>query len=246
MRDYAQEKQRRVAFLRHALEESGAKGFVFGNSGGKDSALCGILCKAACERTVGIVLPCASKQNFGSDMQDGLKVAEAFGIETRTVDLTPVRSTLTAALGGEDTLAADALNNIAPRLRMTALYTVAANEKLLVVGTGNRCEAFLGYFTKWGDGAYDVNPIADLMVSEVYDFLRFLGAPQSIIDKAPSAGLYEGQTDEKEMGVSYAEVERYLKGQQTDARAREIIARYHARSEHKRRMPLCYSGDELL
>ena len=193
MRDYAQEKQRRVAFLRHALEESGAKGFVFGNSGGKDSAPVRILCKAACERTVGIVLPCASKQNFGSDMQDGLKVAEAFGIETRTVDLTPVRSALTGVLGGEDTLVADALNNIAPRLRMTALYTVAANEKLLVVGTGNRCEAFLGYFTKWGDGAYDVNPIADLMVSEIYDFLRSWVRRSPSLTRRPAPGSMKGR-----------------------------------------------------
>lgn len=246
MRDYALETQRRVAFLQNALKESGAKGFVLGNSGGKDSALAGILCKAACENTVGVILPCASKQNFGSDMADGLKVAEKFGIETRTVDLTDVRRALTERLGGEESLPSAALSNIAPRLRMTALYAIGAAENRLVVGTGNRCERYMGYFTKWGDGAFDVNPIADLYVSEIYEFLRYLGAPDSIIEKAPSAGLYEGQTDEKEMGVSYAAIEKYMRTGEAADHDRAVVERYHARSEHKRRMPDCFMGDEIL
>ena len=88
MRDYAKEFENRVAFIRDLLKSSGAKGVIYGNSGGKDSALVGILCKAACDNTVGIMMPCASKRNFGEDMSDGLAVAEQFNIETRTVDLT--------------------------------------------------------------------------------------------------------------------------------------------------------------
>ena len=88
MRDYAKEFENRVAFIRDLLKSSGTQGIIYGNSGGKDSALVGILCKAACDNTVGIIMPCASKRNFGEDMSDGLAVAEQFNIETRTVDLT--------------------------------------------------------------------------------------------------------------------------------------------------------------
>ncbi len=98
----------------------------------------------------------------------------------------------------------------------------------------------MGYFTKWGDGACDFNPIGDLTVGEVYDFLRYLNAPENIIKKAPSAGLFEGQTDEDEMGVSYAAIDKFvLTGEATD-KDRAIIERYHARSGHKMRMPPIY------
>ena len=121
---------------------------------------------------------------------------------------------------------------------MITLYAIAAAENRLVAGTGNRSEAYMGYFTKWGDGAYDFNPISDLTVQEIYEFLRYLGAPESIITKAPSAGLFEGQTDEAEMGVKYADIDRLLLTGQTDPAAKVIIDRYHNRSQHKRRMPL--------
>ncbi|MEG1633910.1 MAG: NAD(+) synthase [Oscillospiraceae bacterium] len=235
MRDYGEELKNRVDFIKHLTEESHADGIVFGNSGGKDSALVGILCKAACPNTVGIILPCASKRNFGEDRDDGVALAERFGIKTLTIDLTPVREAETAALSKAVSLNDAALLNIAPRLRMTTLYAYAAAENLLVAGTGNRSEIYMGYFTKWGDGGHDLNPIADLTVTEVYEFLRYLGAPEEIIRKAPSAGLFEGQTDEQEMGVTYAAIDRFLlTGEATDA-DRAIIERYHARSEHKRR-----------
>ena len=173
MRDYKLETEKRVAFLREKLADSGCKGFVFGNSGGKDSALVGILCKMACENTLGVLLPCATTQNYGSDTDDALRLAEQFGIESRTVDLTAVREAETAALAASGTeLNNSAVSNIAPRLRMTTLYAIAAAESRLVVGTGNRSEIYLGYFTKWGDGAADVNPIADLSVTEIFEFLE--------------------------------------------------------------------------
>lgn len=242
MRDYQKEFDGRVAFIRELLTQSGARGIVFGNSGGKDSALVGILCKAACDDTVGIIMPCASSRNFGSDTDDGNALAEQFGIETRTVDLTPVREAAAQAIGAATDINAASLANIAPRLRMTTLYTVAGSENRLVAGTGNRSETYMGYFTKWGDGAYDLNPIADLTVGEIYEFLDFLDAPASIREKAPSAGLFEGQTDEDEMGVTYAAIDRYiLTGEATDE-DRAIIERFHARSEHKRRPAATYPG----
>ena len=235
MRNYQEEYERRVAYIRAKLTEAHADGIVFGNSGGKDSALVGILCKAACNNTLGVIMPCASRQNYGQDRDDGNALAAQFGIETRVVDLTDVRRAELKALEGVTELNDMALTNIAPRLRMTTLYTIAAAENRIVAGTGNRSEIYMGYFTKWGDGASDFNPIADLCASEVFEFLRFLGAPASIVEKAPSAGLYEGQTDEKEMGVTYRAIDGYLLGGEADDEDKAIIDRYHSRSEHKRR-----------
>jgi len=234
MRDYAAEYEKRVVFIRDLVQKAGARGIVFGNSGGKDSALVGILCKAACSDTVGILMPCESKRNFGMDLDDGNEVAKQFQIETRMVDLTEQKKAAVKALSSVTTLNNAALVNINPRLRMLTVYAIAAAEGRLVAGTGNRSEAYMGYFTKWGDGAYDLNPIADLTVTEIYEFLRYLHAPKSIIEKAPSAGLFEGQTDEQEMGVTYAAIDRYLLTGEASEQDRAIIERFHARSEHKR------------
>ena len=236
MRDYQAEFENRVAYIRRKLAEAHADGVIFGNSGGKDSALAGILCKAACDNTVGVIMPCSSKRNYGEDAEDGRALAGQFGIETRVVDLTPVREAELKALEGAAVLNDMALTNIAPRLRMTTLYAIGAAENRLVAGTGNRSETYMGYFTKWGDGASDFNPIADLCATEVFAFLRFLNAPASIVEKAPSAGLFEGQTDEAEMGVTYAAIDNYLLHGEVNEHDRAIIDRYHSRSEHKRRL----------
>ena len=235
MRNYQEEFEKRVAYIRRKVAEAHADGIVFGNSGGKDSALVGILCKAACPNTLGVIMPCASSQNYGQDKDDGNALAGQFGIETRTVDLTAVREAELKALEGVAELSDMAVTNIAPRLRMTTLYAIAAAENRLVAGTGNRSEIYMGYFTKWGDGASDFNPIADLCAGEVFEFLRYLNAPLAIVSKAPSAGLYEGQTDEQEMGVSYAAIDSYINGGEIAEKDRAVIDRYHSRSEHKRR-----------
>ena len=234
MRDYEKEFQNRVAFIRRLLEESGKSGIVFGNSGGKDSALAGILCKAACANTLALIMPCGSQRGYGQDTKDACALAEQFNIDCRTVDLTPVRDEEITQLQKAATLNKTSLINLAPRLRMTTLYAVAAAEDRLVAGPGNRSEAYMGYFTKWGDGAYDFNAIADLTVTEIYEFLTYLKAPSAILLKAPSAGLFDGQTDESEMGVSYQAIDRYLLNGEADEKDLAIIRRYHAASEHKR------------
>ncbi len=244
MRNYEKELSERVKFIQDALRASGASGIIFGNSGGKDSALVSILCKKACDNTVGIQMPCCSKRNFESDMDDALEVARRFNITTRTFDLTAVRESMLSMFGTEVALNDAALANIAPRLRMTTLYTIAAAENRLVAGTGNRSERYMGYFTKHGDGAADFNPISDLTVTEIYEFLRYLGAPESIIEKAPSAGLFEGQTDEAEMGITYASIDNFLLNGTASEKDLEIMNRYHKRSEHKRR-PLLMFSDEF-
>ena len=231
MRNYEKEYIQRVQFIRYAVRESGADGIVYGNSGGKDSALVGILCKAACENTVGVIMPCTSVRNYDMDKRDGETVAAQYEIETRYADLTAVKAAEKAVLAGVTKLTDAAEANIAPRLRMATLYAIAASENRLVAGTGNRSEAYVGYFTKWGDGAHDFNPI---------EFLRWLKAPECVIEKAPSAGLFDGQTDEGEMGFTYKELDTYLGGGKIDDAVLEKIQRMHAKSEHKRRSILTF------
>ena len=176
---------------------------------------------------------CAYRQII--ETVDAETVAEKYEIETRTVDLTPVKEAEIASITDVTELNESALANMAPRIRMLTLYSVAAAENRLVAGTGNKSEAYVGYFTKWGDGAHDFNPIADLTVTEIYDFLRFLDAPKRIIEKAPSAALFDGQTDEEEMGVTYAELDSFLSGENIAEDKRKIIEHMHKLSEHKRK-----------
>lgn len=241
MRDYKKETEERVAFIKSKMEDAHATGLVFGNSGGKDSALVGILCKMATENVLAVAMPCSSKRNYGEDMDDAKRLAEDFDINMEVVDLSETRSNMISAIGMDITDAAKA--NIAPRLRMTALYSIAQTRNSLVVGTGNRSERYMGYFTKWGDGACDINPISDLTATEIFEFLRYLNAPEHIVTKAPSAGLFEGQTDESEMGVTYKAIDEYITTGNTDEASKAVIDRYHMISEHKRHMPVTYKED---
>lgn len=245
--DVANSVKSRVEWIKKTLFAAGASGVVYGNSGGKDCSLVSILCKMATDNVLGVIMPCQSKQNYGSDRDDALKVAARFGIEQIEVDLTATKEAFLQAVEGK--FAAPDLDarrvhmagiNVNPRLRMTALYAIAQSRNCLVAGTGNLDEATLGYFTKWGDGAYDFNPIADLTVGEVYEHLRYLGCPESVISKAPSAGLFAGQTDEAEMGIRYSDVDAYLKGESVPEETKTKIEKMRRASEHKRRMPLTY------
>ena len=240
MRDYKEEFDARVAYIKEIVKNAGAKGIVFGNSGGKDCALVGILCKAACENTVAIMMPCQSKRNYDEDMRDALDLCEKFNIEHIVVDLTAAKEALMSAIGEVQPVSDDASTNINPRLRMTVDYAVAQSRGALVAGTGNRSERYMGYFTKWGDGAFDFNPIADLTVTEVYEFLDYLNAPLNIRTKAPSAGLYEGQTDEAQLGVSYKNIDAVILGKECDPEAQPRIEHLHRVTEHKRRPAPAY------
>ena len=232
-RDYEIELQERVKFIQNIIKTSHVSGIVYGNSGGKDCALVSILCKKAIDNVVGIIMPCESSQNYGSDMEDARKVAEQFNIDNVVIDLTDTKKEILKSISSTCEVNKLASSNIAPRLRMTTLYTYAQANNLLVAGTGNACERYVGYFTKWGDGAHDFNPISDLTVSEIYEFLEYLDAPSSIISKKPSAGLYEGQTDEKEMNVTYSEIEDYINGNEIKKESKDIIERMHNNSLHK-------------
>ena len=243
MRDYKVETEKRVEYIKNLLKESHANGIIYGNSGGKDCTVVGILCTMACDNVLGVLMPCQSKRNYTEDIEDGLKAAKQHNIETVTVDLTKVKEAFVPEIEKVIPPSDLAKANMNPRLRMITLYTLAQTKNYLVAGTGNRSERYMGYFTKWGDGACDFNPLSDLTVKEVYEFLRYLDAPEEIIKKAPSAALFEGQTDEQEMGVTYENIDNYILTGKADEDAVEIIKKAHQRTEHKRRMPSLY-GEE--
>ncbi len=235
MKNFKLETEKRVKFIKELVENSKANGIVLGCSGGKDSALVAILCKMACDNTVGITLPCNVSQNFNQDMEDSKLLCEKFNIELKNVDLSAVKNEMVKAVSQVCDMTEMSSMNIAPRLRMATVYAVAGAENRLVAGTGNKSEAYVGYFTKWGDGAHDFNPIADLTVTEIFEFLRYLDAPLSIIEKKPSAALKEGQTDEGEMGVTYAELDKYITtGEIENLNSKAKIDALHNKSEHKR------------
>ena len=154
MRDYSVELEKRVEFIKHQLKISGANGIVYGNSGGKDCALVGILCKKACDNVLGIMMPCQSKRNYEEDTKDALAVAEKFNIKTVTVDLSDVKSTIVDEISKVQNITNQASANIAPRLRMTTVYTVGQSLGYLVAGTGNASETKMGYYTNTHEHLY--------------------------------------------------------------------------------------------
>ncbi|MEG1509171.1 MAG: NAD(+) synthase [Clostridia bacterium] len=232
------EIKQRVDWIKEVLKNAHANGVVVGNSGGKDCTLVEILCKKATENVLSVIMPCESKRNYEIDKRHALLVAEKYNIETIEVDITSTKQDLARKLEQfcPKQQVPMAYANMNPRLRMTTLYTIAQNKNYLVAGTGNLSEITMGYFTKWGDGGYDFNPIADMTATEVFAMLRYLQAPIEIIEKAPSAGLYEGQTDEKEMGVSYAEIDKFIRTGESEKQ--DVILKAFNRNQHKRVMPL--------
>ena len=214
-----------TTWLKDRVSAAGARGIVVGLSGGIDSAVViGLAARAIPGQVIGVLMPCHSDPQ---DEADGRLAADAFGVTAIRVDLGSTYDTLLGTLeqasaelppaqvaapsaADVDPKAALPLANLKPRLRMASLYYVANSLNYLVAGTGNRSELTIGYFTKYGDGGVDILPIGRLLKSEVQALARELGVPQPIIDKAPSAGLWLGQTDEAEMGFTYAELENYL------------------------------------
>ena len=237
-----------VSWLRERTAEAGARGFVFGLSGGIDSAVVARLCQLAVpSRVLGVLLPCYSNSR---DEEDARLVASAFHIPLARVDLGSAFDALTESLHHAikglpthvpvvDIKQQLPEANVKPRLRMTALYFIANSLNYLVAGTGNRSEITLGYYTKYGDGGVDLLPIGSLLKSEVRALARELGVPAPIIEKPPTAGLWVGQTDEAEMGFSYDTLEQYLEkgAPAVGAGIAQRIEQLRAASNHKREMP---------
>jgi len=225
-------------WIRAEITSGGGRGAVFGLSGGIDSAVVAALAKQAFpHHTLGVIMPCHSDPR---DADDGALVAHHYGIPSATVDLSPVYDLLVEQLAGSSSDLPEsrlATANLKPRLRMTTLYAFANQLGYRVLGTGNRSEIAVGYYTKYGDGGVDLLPLASLVKSEVRDLARSLGVPARIITKPPSAGLWADQTDESEMGLTYEELDAYLL---TGAASSAVTARVdamNAASEHKRTLP---------
>ncbi len=198
------------SFLAHQVEASGRKGVVLGLSGGVDSALVAKLCADAigAKRVLALALP---EGRGGKDLEDARAYAKDLGIRFDVIDIAPFLAAFEARLKSRR---ADrvACGNLRARTRMLLLYFIANSEDRVVVGTGNKSEILCGYFTKFGDGGADFLPIGDLYKTQVREMARHLGLPKRIVEKTPTAGLWPGQTDEGELGLSYADLDRILLG----------------------------------
>jgi NAD+ synthase len=227
------------SWLKEYAAGAGLAGYVVGLSGGIDSACTAALCQRAVgTQVLGVLMPCHSGPE---DAEMARLVAETFGLQTVAVDLGPAYDALLAALPPEVSDMARA--NLKPRLRMSTLYALAQTHGYLVAGTGNKSELLVGYFTKYGDGGVDVEPLGDLYKWQVRALARELGVPQPIIDRPPSAGLWAGQTDEGEMGITYDELDAALAAIETGQTAAldpALLARVEGMmgdSAHKRATP---------
>lgn len=227
-----------ISWIRETVSIVGGEGVVFGLSGGIDSAVVAVLCKRAFpETTLGLIMSCHSNK---IDREHAELVARKFDVSTQVVVLDEVYDSLLKILpddSGDMVTRQQAEANIKPRLRMVTLYYFANRQNYLVVGTSNKSELSVGYFTKYGDGGSDLVPLGDLVKQQVRELASFLGIPQEIIDKPPSAGLWAGQTDEGQLGLTYKELDHYLiTGKAIESASRRIDGMIQ-KSAHKRCMP---------
>ncbi len=246
--NYGEALEKITAFISRKVEEAGAEGVVVGISGGIDSATTAYLAVRALgkNRVLGLIMPYYAN----GDVEDAKLVCGSLGIECRLISIKPIVSAFVESLGFQ--LDKKALGNVMVRTRMVILYAHANQMNRLVLGTSNRSELLTGYFTKWGDGASDYAPLINLYKTEVWEMAKLLGVPGRIIEKKPTAGLWEGQTDEDELGISYRLLDEILwrlvdLKMPRDKIAEELgigvetvehVERLVKESEHKRRLPL--------
>jgi len=248
--ELARRREHVADFVQSQVAAAGVDGAVIGLSGGIDSTTTAHVAVEAlgADAVRGLVLP--GTVSTDENMSDAELVADELGI---AYDVVPIGGMIDAVLEGFPEVADDkvAVGNARARLRAVCSYLVANHEDRLVLGTGNRSEALVGYYTKYGDGAVDCHPLGNCYKSQVRQLARALGVPDAIVEKPPTAGLWEGQTDEAELGLSYEELDPILALHvdgplSADATARELdvdretvdrVRELHARSEHKRAMP---------
>ncbi|MBH0231180.1 NAD(+) synthase [Halobacillus yeomjeoni] len=239
-------------WLQKKVDEAGADGLLVGVSGGIDSAVVSYLIKRAFpEDSLGVILPINKEVE---DQEDALKAVEGCGLDYVGINLTSSYKTTYETIQEELKEKGDWHEdksqlggaNLQARLRMSTLYAVANNYNYLVVGTDNAAEDYTGYFTKYGDGGVDLVPLIHMRKEEVREMAEALNVPDSIVHKKPSAELWEGQTDEDELGISYDTIDAYLRGESIDPEDEKRLKQLHERTEHKRQIPAGpdkYEGD---
>jgi NAD+ synthase len=236
--DYQQLADKLVSWIREKVTAAGSRGVVVGLSGGLDSSVAAALCRRAFPKAMlAVIMPCHSADE---DIEHAQLLAGQFSIPTKTVALDNTYDSLLKVLSDDNVNAKAsrlAQANLKARLRMLTLYYFANKLHYMVVGAGNRDELTLGYFTKYGDGGVDIQPLGSLLKGQLKELAKFLGIPQPIIAKPPSAGLWEGQTDEGELGLSYDQIDRYLASGEASAALRKRVESMIASSQHKRQPP---------
>ena len=206
MKNWKKIKEDLILFLKDEVSKAGLQKVTVGLSGGLDSAVVAILCKEAFGDNLNCVLM-PSQFSSQASIDDALEVCKKFDIKYEIISIEPMVSGFIKNMN-EDRLR---IGNFSARMRMSVLYDVSSREKSLVVGTSNRSEILLGYGTIFGDTACAINPIGEIYKSDEFEFARVLGVPESILNKAPSADLWEGQSDEEELGHTYKELDDLLK-----------------------------------
>ena len=239
------EKDKIVKFIRDYYENNNIGGVVIGISGGKDSGVvAGLFAEAiGAENMVGVTLPCHSNEN---DKKDALRVSDYYGFEMIDIDLTETFDTFKKQIEKLGDFTEEEIKNsdinVKPRLRMTSLYYVAAlysaikKKTYIVAGTGNKCEEFVGYFTKGGDSVSDIKVLADLTVEEVIKVGEVLNVPKEVLYKIPNDGL-SNTSDEDKLGVKYADIAKYMNDEELDEDIKKKIERLHKNSLHKFNIP---------
>ena len=221
-------------FLKEYLENNHMDTYVLGISGGVDSSLCAALARNAVgkDRLHCLIIPIKS---IKEDEEDALTLVKDLDLKYDIIDASEAFDSYVKefARNGIE-LDRSTLGNLKARMRMSILYAIAQKERGLVIGTDNADERCVGYFTKYGDGACDILPIAHLVKAEVVEASKILGIRSSLAERVPSAGLYEGQTDEKEMGVTYQDLDAYVLGKEVNETAKKRIQYLEKISEHKR------------
>lgn len=222
-------------WIRQKVKEAKAKGVVVGISGGIDSACVAVLSKKALGKNVlGLILPCESNPQ---DEKFARLLARKFNIKLKKVSLDSVYKRFRSILPASKKLCSA---NIKARLRMIVLYYFANKMNYLVTGSGNKSELTVGYFTKYGDGGVDILPLGGLLKTQVRKLAKELGIPQEIIDRVPTAGLWQGQSDESEMGITYENLDKAIlaieSGRARNFFSKEIVSKIKNRnklSQHK-------------
>jgi len=233
-------------WMKNYVKGSGSKGYVVGLSGGVDSAVVAALAVKAVgvENVQGVIMPIESSPE---DQKDAILVAETLGIRYDILDMYEMfegmKNAYPYTVWNDNVF----IGNIKARLRMTMLYQYAGEMDYLVAGTGNKSEDSIGYFTKYGDGGVDILPIVEYYKTEIRQLARVLGMPQIIWDRVSTAGLYEGQTDEKDLGMSYDVIDSILyyldTGKEYPIRHAdkiEVVKKLITRNKHKNEYPPNY------